>query len=155
MSERFDGPLVITYDNNASRILGGEYWRVLKSFRYYLTANEWVFIPSGMLTDLGSVPPSLRCFVSEQGNAAQAYVVHDQLCEYLSTTFDGRPKLITRQEADLILKMALLDSGVNKTTAYLTYTAVAAYQMAMQIKDPTTTAIKRRLEADANFEDLK
>jgi len=155
MKNKFDGPLSIKYDLRASQVLGGEYWRVIKSFRFQIDADNWVFVPSGMLTDLGSVPKLFRGIISEQGAAAQAYVVHDQLCEYLSITENGKPKSITRQMADLILLDALQAAGVGYTTAYLIYNAVAAYQMALQINDPSTSVIKRRLEADYNFEDLQ
>jgi len=155
MNKYYDAPLVIKYDQRASRVLGGDFWRVIKSFRFHLTPEVWVFVPSGTLTDLGSVPKLFRGIINEQGAAAQAYVVHDQLCEYLSVTEMGKPKLISRQDADLILLDALQASGVGYTTAYLIYNAVAAYQMALQITDPSTSVIKRRLEADYNFEDCE
>jgi len=162
----FDNPLVIEFDPVASDVLGGDYFRLKKSFRFYLPpssiANEWVqydsnrwaFCAAGMLTDLGSVPVSLRGIINHSGRAAQAFVLHDQLCEYLSITENGAPKSITRQEADLILFDALIALGCDKTTSHLIYNTVAAYQMATNTKAPSTTAIKRRLEAAYNFEDI-
>lgn len=164
---QFDGELIISYDVKASKILGGDYWRLRKSFRCYIpstfvdlgiTAPDkslWGFCPSGLLTDLGTIPPRLRGIINNSGAAAQAYVLHDQLCEYLSLTFNGRPYPITRQECDLILKGALIDLEIDKTTAELIYNAVAAYAFVMNIRDPSTCALKRRLEADYNFEDCQ
>jgi hypothetical protein len=166
MKSNFDGPLDIRYDRRASDVLGGNYFRVLKSFRYYLPAsfignewtayqsNRWVFVPSGMLTDLASIPAIFRGFLDTTGPYMQAAVVHDQLCEYLSITQDGQPKSITRPEADLILRAAMLDLNVPKIQVNLIYDAVAAYTEFFDIRDPSTTAIKRRLESDWNFEGL-
>lgn len=162
----FSGSLIIQYDHAASEILQGDYWRVMRSFRYYLptsllvpdwTVNNrkrWAFAPAGMLTDLGSIPKVFRGIISNGGAASQAYVLHDQLCEYLSITENGYPTKITREECDLILKAALLDLQIDSTTAHLIYNAVAAYQFVRQTRDPSTTRIKRDLEAAFNFEDL-
>jgi len=163
----FSGPLIIQYDQHASQVLQDDYWRVMRSFRYYLptsllvpgwTVNNrkrWGFVPAGMLTNLGNIPKIFRGIISNGGAASQAYALHDQLCEYLSVTNDGRPERITREECDLILKAALLDLEIDATTAHLIYNAVAAYQLAMQTREPSTTRIKRELEASFNFEELQ
>jgi hypothetical protein len=162
----FSGSLLIQYDHAASEILGGDYWRLMRSFRYYLPTSllvpdwtvgnrkRWAFAPAGMLTDLGSIPKVFRGIISNGGAASQAYVLHDQLCEYLSITNNGYPEKITREECDLILKAALLDLQIDNTTAHLIYNAVAAYQFVRQVRDPSTTRIKRDLEAAFNYEDL-
>lgn len=166
MSGHFDSELVIEFDRRASDALGDDYFRLKKSFRFYLppstVANEWVhydsnrwaFCAAGMLTDLGSIPVPFRGLINRGGRAAQAFVLHDQLCEYLSITENGAPKLITRQEADLILLDALLALQVDRTTAYLIYNSVAGYQLATNTRAPSTTALKRQLEAAYNFEDI-
>lgn len=166
MPKYFDAPLKLEFDHHASRILGGEYYRLQKSFKFYLPAshvapewvefqsNRWVFCAAGMLTDLGTAPKAFKNFVNNIPNAVQAYVMHDQLCEYLSVTANGQPERITRQEADLILKDGLLDLGVDKSLAHLIYNAVANYQMIRQIREPSTTRLKRDLEAAYNFEAL-
>lgn len=160
---RFDGELIYKYDAQASRILRGDYFRVLQDFNFYcptsVIGNEWtcydsnekVFVAAGTLTDLGSVPRMFRGAIDRDGRGAQAYVVHDVLCEYLSLSRCGKPKKITRQEADLILLDALQVLGCSKTYANIVYNAVAIYQMAGQVHNPTTTALKRQLEADYIF----
>jgi len=167
MSKNFDGPLIIQYDRRASDVLKANYFRVMKSFRYYLPAsfignewteyqsNRWVFVPAGMLTDLASIPAVFRGVFDTTGPYMQAAVVHDQLCEYLSVTKDGAPESITRPEADLILRAAMLDLQVPKSQVNIIYNAVAAYTEFFDIRDPSTTAVKRRLEADWNFEGLE
>lgn len=163
---QFDGPLQIQYDTQASNILQGDYWRVMKSFRFYLPSsdianewtcydtNRWVFVPAGMLTDLGSIPPIYRGIFDRGGRSAQAYVLHDQLCEYLSVTKGGNPERITRQECDLILRSAMLSLGINKATTQSVYNAVATYAALKGIRSPSTTIKKRSLEAAFNFEGL-
>lgn len=153
----FDGELSIQYDRHASNVLNGDYYRVLKSFRFYtnVSRSSWGFVPAGMLTDLGSVPLAFRGIINNAGRAAQAYVLHDQLCEYLSITAFGRPQLITRKRADDILRLALLDLGVDGATANFVYRAVRAYAEVGHIRKPSTSALKRTLEAQFNFEDLQ
>lgn len=161
---QFDGPLIIQYDRDASDQLGADYWRVMRSFRYYLPtsdiANEWTtydtkrwaFVAAGTLTDLGTVPKTFRGIIDNGGRAAQGFVLHDQLCEYLSITAYGQPEAITRQEGDLILLSALCSLGMPKADAYMIYNSVSAYSEIMGIKSPSTTVAKRALEAKFNFE---
>lgn len=163
----FSGPLAIQYDQRASKVLDGDYWRVLKSYRFYLPtsfignewttydSNRWGFVSAGFLTDLGTIPKILRSIVDDDGKASQGFVLHDALCEFLSITENGRPKNITREEADLILRAALLELGVSKLQTAMIYDAVRAYALVNRIRDPSSTAIKRRLEAEFNYEDFK
>lgn len=158
----FDSEMIYSYDHEASRILRGDFFRVRRDFNFYPSVstigNEWtcyepsekVFIAAGTLTDLGSVPRIFRGAIDRDGKGAQAYVTHDTLCEYLSISRHGRPKKITRQEADLILLDALQVLGLSKTYANIVYNAVAVYQMAGQVHSPSTFALKRQLEADYN-----
>ncbi len=161
----FDGPLIIEFDRKASDELGGDYWRVKKSFRYALperAGNEWTtyepkswaFVPAGMLTDLGTIPKLARAVVDRDGRAAQAFVLHDQLCEYLSITTDGVPERITRKEADAILYSAMRDLGVREIYVALVQEFVDLYREFLGTRLPSTTARKRALEAQYNFEDL-
>lgn len=162
----FDGPLNIQFDRHASDILGGDYWRVMKSFRCYIPvsylANEWtatdkdrwLFVASGTLTDLGTIPQIARALENRDGRASQAFVTHDQACEYLSATYQGKPQAITRQEADLILRAGLIDCGLPMSDVDIIYSAVSAYAWANRITDPSTYALKRRLEAEFNFEGM-
>jgi len=163
----FDIPLTIQFDRKASDILGGDYWRVMKSFRAYIPAsflaNEWtaydkdcwIFVPSGTLTDLGTIPQIARAIENRDGRAAQAFVTHDQACEYLSATYRGQPQPITRREADLILRAGLIDCGLPMSDVNIIYGAVSAYTWVNRITEPSTYALKRRLEAEFNFEGLE
>jgi len=118
-------------------------------------SNRWGFVPAGILTDLGSVPPILRPVINHAGAGSQPFVLHDQLCEYLSITVNGRPFAISRGEADLILRAALIDVNVEMSEVRAIYDAVSIYARVMRIRDPSTYALKRRLEAEYNFEDFE
>lgn len=159
----FDAPLIIEYDRRASDELGGDFWRVKKSFRFYLPpvgntgfeiSNRWAYVPEGVLSDLGSIPKLFRSLVDRDGRAAQAYVLHDHLCEYLSVTFNGSPHRISRNVCDAIMAMAMIDLGVDRKEVAIVHRAVRTYGSVMGIKNPSTTERKRQLEADYNFEGL-
>lgn len=158
----FDNPLIIEYDRRASEILNGDYWRLKKSFRFYLPATEtatesesWAHCSAGMLTDLGSVPKVARAIIDRDGAAAQAYVLHDQLVEYLSITVNGKPQRITRNDADLILQDALIDLGISGRYAEIVFLAVSGYTQIRCNNCPSTYRLKRELEAAYNFEGLE
>lgn len=171
MSEftRFDAPLYITYDQSASRKLDKDYWRVAKSFRFYLDEDRavnnewtdysfvgrWVFVPAGFLSDGASIPKPFQSFYGPWGNYGQAAVLHDYLCEYLSITVDGKPQPITRKEADDIFKIALLALEVDHKDVEILTTAVLAYRLAARPVGPSNSIMKRRVEAAYNFEDLQ
>lgn len=163
----FSGPLVIEYDQHASEVLNGTYWRVKQSFRFYLprtaqcgnewneyVSNVWAFAPAGMLTDLASIPQLFQNILGPAGPYVQAAVLHDQLCEYLSITENGSPQSITRKQCDDILLSAMRDLGVSEVEAQTIYDAVSLYRVVDGITAPSTTALKRNLEASYNFEAL-
>lgn len=169
--KNFSAPFVIKFDTVASAALDDQYWRIMLSYRYYLppspdfnpnewvdydnrdaVSDRWVFMSAGVLTDLGSIPKALRGVIEYGGRYAQAYAVHDQLCEYLSITVNGRPEKITREYADFVLLWALKDCGMPDAEAKAVYASVRAYAIVRNINSPSTTAKKRQLEAAYNFE---
>ena len=79
-------------------------------------AYEAVTVPTGFVTDLASIPPVFYSLLRPDGEYAYAAVVHDYLY------WDHRR---TREEADLILKMAMEDFDVGAVTAKLIYSAVS------------------------------
>lgn len=164
----FTGPLVIEYDQHASEVLNGTYWRVKESFRFYLprtaqcgnewneyVSNVWAFCPAGMLTDLASIPQVFQNVLGPAGPYVQAAVLHDQLCEYLSITENGAPKPITRKQCDDILLSAMVDLGVSTLQAQTIYDAVSLYRVLDNVTAASSTPLKRSLEASYNFEGLK
>lgn len=147
---KFDAELWVTYDALASKLLGQEYWRVIKGFRYYIgskDSNRWVEVPEGYLTDGASVPRAFWGIIPPWGSYGQAAVVHDILCEYLTIVEDGMPKRITRKEADEILLEAMHVLQVPELTAHTIYNAVKLYQITFQIDEPSNDPKKRAVEA--------
>lgn len=76
-----------------------------------------VSVPIGFVTDLTSTPSWLWPKLRPEGRYAYAAIVHD----YLYWTQE-RP----REEADLILKLAMEDSKVDAATVRIIYDAVRA-----------------------------
>ena len=148
---KFDAELFMTYDVKASKVLGKDYWRVLKGFRYYIGtkgSNRWVYIPAGYLTDGASVPQIFWSLIPQWGIYGQAAVVHDFLCEYLTVVVDGLPVRITRSEADDILLEAMHVLEVPEFTAHAIEAAVDFYRVVSRTAEPTNNPVKRKLESE-------
>lgn len=144
----FDAPLDIRYDREASVVLGKDHWRVLRSYRFMLSANQWLAVEAGTLTDGGSIPKLLHGVVSPWGQFGQAYVTHDQGCEYLSLTVGGKPYSISRERCDSLLYVAMqvlhgTDRDICEVRA-----GVDFYRHAAGVNLPSNTALKRSLEAN-------
>ena len=147
---QFDAGLMVTYDAEASKLLGMDYWRVTQGFRYYIGAkdsNRWVDVPAGYLTDGASVPKIFWGFIPPWGSYGQAAVVHDLLCEYLEITVDGVKQSITRAEADQILLEAMVVLNVPEVTRTAISGAVDAYRIVARVSQPTVDPAKRTYEA--------
>lgn len=132
----YDSPLLTQFDDRASKLLKKDYWRVTKSFKFYVNKKEdniWVVIPEGYLTDGASVPRIFWGLIPPWGRYGQAAVIHDYLVETL-TLFDNELlKNITRAKADSIFREAMRIAGVGKFKSQLMYLAVRIYSK-MKIK---------------------
>lgn len=147
----FSAPLLIQYDDRASRQLGSSHWRVSRGFRFYLgspDSGDWVNVPAGYLTDGASIPRALWWLLPPWREYGQAAVVHDILCEYLSITRAGLPFRITREKCDDILMEAMTAMKVPWITRHAIHKAVILYRKSSGVKSPTNTAIKRKLESE-------
>jgi hypothetical protein len=97
---------------------------------YYVDGNEllWrpntgshpepVVVPAGFVSDLASIPRAFWQILQPTGRHAWAAVVHDYL--YWTQTR-------SREESDLIFKMALEDSRVDPATVEVLYQAVRRF----------------------------
>lgn len=144
----FTRSLQIEYDDRASRLLGADYWRVVRGFRYdvgSLGSDEWFTVPAGYLTDGMSAPRIAWSLVPPWGRGGQAAVGHDLLCEYLSVVRAGLIAPITRRQADDIFLEMLTVLEVDERQWI--YAAVRGYAVAKRIKSPSTIALKRQLES--------
>lgn len=91
----------------------GTHW-VLEAPMTYDRRDGWppIIVPRGFVTDLTSVPKSLRSFVSVVGPYVRAAVLHD----YLFWT-----QGCTRGQADRIMYYAMIDSGTPQRKARKIY----------------------------------
>lgn len=147
----FDAGLYTYYDPEASKALGADHWRITRGFTYFIDhpGSRWAIqVPYGYLTDGASVPGLFQNIVSPWGPWGQAAVGHDILCEYLTISEEGKPVSITRKQADdyLLEMMTVLD--VPAWRREVIYSAVRAYAITCRVTQPSTTAFKRKLEAD-------
>ncbi|AYF88613.1 DUF1353 domain-containing protein [Pseudomonas sp. DY-1] len=146
----FTRPLDLRYDPQASSVLRGEYYRILTGFRLMLSDRQWVDVQAGTLTDGGSIPRLAHPLLPPLGKLGQAYATHDQLCEYLSLTVDGKPSGITRARCDGLLYVAMQVLGATREELAAVQGAVDLYREAARITKPSTIALKRSLEARWN-----
>lgn len=147
----FTAPLLIQYDEHASKLLGKDHWRVAQGFRFYVNhadSGEWVNVPAGYLTDGASVPRLFWGLIPPWGKYGQAAVVHDILCEYLSITKNGAPYRITREECDDLLLEAMTALKVPCVTRHTIHSAVCLYRKVSGVNSPTNTPLKRQLESE-------
>jgi len=147
---RFSAEMSVKYDREASIKLGCDHWRVTEPFRFYIgseTSGEWVYVPGGYLTDGASVPRLFWNVIPPWGAYGQAAVVHDIVCEHLTITKDGYPFPVTRQVCDSILDEAMAALEVPYLTRKAITASVALYRMISGVSQPSTTLLKRTLEA--------
>lgn len=76
--------------------MGGERWRVLDGFRFYLTDNEageFVDVPDGFVTNFASTPRIVWPLFPPAGSYAPAAIVHDKLflAPIVRTAHGARP----------------------------------------------------------------
>lgn len=147
---QFSAEMSVRYDREASIALGADHWRVTNGFRFYLDheqSGEWVNVPAGYLTDGASVPRLFWSAIPPWGAYGQAAVVHDIVCEYLSITKDGLPQAVSRKTCDGILLQAMEAISVPWMTRQAIYGAVSAYRIVSGVNAPSSTTLKRNLEA--------
>lgn len=147
----FTAKPLIYYDDDASSLLGGDYYRVAESFRYYLGekyGNQWVFIPAGMLTDLASIPRIVWNLLPPSGSYGPAAIVHDRLCNTLEITQEGKLISIDRAKADGILGEAMEALRVPWLKRITISSAVAMHRWLLQVEKPVISELQLQLERD-------
>lgn len=143
----FDGPCVLRYDAEASRVLGADHWRRMQSYRFMLSDRQWLAVPAGGLTDKGSIPRAAWSKIPRDGKFEQAYDTHDQGCEYLSLTVDGKPYRVSRARVDGLLYVAMEVLGGTEREIAPVRAAVEAHRRVLNVTEPSNTALKRELES--------
>lgn len=147
----FTAKPVIYYDDDASDLLGGDYYRVAESFRYYLGekyAEQWVYVPAGMLTDLASIPSIVWGILPPSGKYGAAAIVHDRLCNTLQITQSGKLISIDRAKADAILGEAMEVLNVPWIKRVTISSAVALHRWVTRVNKPVISELQLKLERD-------
>jgi len=147
----FTAKPLIYYDDDASLLLGGDYYRVAESFRYYLGqkyADQWVFVPAGTLTDLASIPRIVWNILPPSGQYGSAAIVHDRLCNTLQITQSGKTIEISRAKADQILGEAMEVLNVPWIKRVLISGAVRMYRIVSRTNQPVISQLQLKLERD-------
>lgn len=103
----FIGPIII------EKIIGGDLWRVYKTFHYDAGAAGIFEVNEGRISDLASIPHLVPLFMAT--NTEAGALVHDKLYE------TGE---VPRKTADSVLYLALRESGVSIERATIIYEAV-------------------------------
>lgn len=147
----FDTELNISYDPVASEQLGRAYYKVTKSFRYYLSEEQpdvYAYVPAGFLTDGASVPRPFWWMIPPWGSYGQAAVLHDILCE-TSTMFQNEmPYTLSRKDADYIFRDAMKAAGVGVVERTLMFWAVRGWGIFGWKTNQKRLAKKRQIEID-------
>lgn len=147
----FTAKPLIYYDDEASELLKGDFYRVAESFRYYLGekyAEQWVYVPAGMLTDLASIPRLVWNILPPTGKYGAAAIVHDRLCNTLQITQAGKPVDITRARADAILGEAMEVLQVPWIKRVTISSAVALHRVVGRVNKPQISELQLKLERD-------
>ena len=93
-------------------------WQLLSPLVYTSSAGDIYIVPTGMITDLASIPKLLRPAIDRNGLSRPAAVLHDYL--YLIGS-------LSRKQADELFLESLLSCGVNSVVAKGMYWAVRAF----------------------------
>lgn len=154
---RFTAKEQLTYDEEASRILGKTYYRVVPGFRYYIgkeDSDKYVDIPTGFLTDGASVPFLFQVLIPTLGEYSQATTLHDFLCERYEITqvINGVPTQvkIDRAEIDRILYEAMRVLEVAAWRRNVIQVGVDAYRVFKRPTKPVVNPKKTELEREPN-----
>ena len=93
-------------------------WQVIYPLVYTSNDGDIYIVPTGMITDLASIPKLLRPAIDRNGLSRPAAVLHDYL--YLIGS-------LSRKQADKLFLEALLSCGVGGFVAKGMYWSVRAF----------------------------
>lgn len=96
----------------------GAYWVLVQPFTYTIGQTSYhITVPAGFVTDFASIPSALRGFLSPTGQEGRAAIIHDYLYWEHSCT---------REQADWILRLGMIESRVSLVTRQGVYWSVRA-----------------------------
>ncbi len=96
----------------------GNDWVVVRPFTYTIGQTTYrITVPAGFVTDFASIPAPMRGFLSPTGQEGRAAIIHDYL-------YWNQP--CTREQADWVLRLGMIESRVPLVTRQAVYWAVRA-----------------------------
>lgn len=105
---------------------GNDNFVVCEPFVWFVDYEEKtgkILVPTGFITDLGSIPPFFRVFFSRNGSTA--YILHDYMYHHGGKIPQENGWLeLSRRHADRIMYQALRVAGIGVVSAYLQYLGV-------------------------------
>lgn len=126
--------LVVLHDKNQRPVTrdGRTLWAVQRPFVYRSHAGDTLTAPSGMITDLASIPRLVSPALPPDGPWIQIAVFHDMLYETRGTgvVWKGhgaaisRAQPYTRAEADQLLRDGMGDLGISDWRQWAIYQGV-------------------------------
>ena len=87
---------------------------------YFIVNEKRIYVMSGFITDLASIPQFLWWLFPPHCNAFVASIIHDYISQL---------KLFDRKECDKIFLNLLLQSGMSKFQAYIMYAFVSIFSV--------------------------
>lgn len=135
--KKFIGEVGIAYDGTYSAEHQKDYWKVVKTFAYYVgdpQDRNVVVIWKNTRTDGASVPRIFWSIVPPWGRYGPATIIHDKLCTGTKIHTPEGERACSRKEADQIFNNAMKVLNVDKWQRRLIYFAVRAYAIVYNIK---------------------
>jgi len=98
----------------------GRVWQTMTKIRFTINGRTYE-IPAGYITDFGSVPKLLRCFVDTKDESILGYIIHDYL---YGKGKKNRTETLSRAECDMVLLKITIQCGQNHLEALAAYLGV-------------------------------
>lgn len=102
-------------------------YQLAKEFRYVSPVYGEIVVPADFVTDFASIPGPALWYIDDDSPAILfASVVHDYIYTRRGDLGLGSRVAFNRQQADEILREAMVASGARKAQAWVVYLAVRA-----------------------------
>jgi hypothetical protein len=124
----FTKPLVVRYVGEQQK---RAIWEIQETFVYFigsLDSEEYIEVPVGFQTDFATIPKVMWSVFPPTGKYTKAAVIHDYLTANKGRiTIDGKVRLFSKKESDLIFLEAMGVLGVSLPIRKMMYYTVRAF----------------------------
>lgn len=124
---KITGNVSITYSQNATAILGKDYWYLPNDIRYEIVIGDDTYnilIERGFLTDGATVPRILWSLFPLWTNYTAAVILHDYMCNYGIVMKNGSYTTLNRSNVDKIFLKVMQFHKVSRIKYWIMYAAV-------------------------------